>query len=170
MLKKYLFLLILFVLIIKLESQIQPNNYCLKSTKECSEKFKKACGSDYCATNSKTCLQLMKFKFFIEEILKLNLNRMQKLYKKLTNSFVKCPEPKISSLFEFKLNEVCIPRMDCFKKRQSVKLVSKCACPDGQHSTPCSKRFCVKNEKNCREFESKSAANKSILLQIKYCA
>ena len=166
MLKIVLLLLILILQIMKLDSTIHSNSYCLRSTKKCSGKYKTLCGGDFCAVDSRTCTQLVKYNMFLK-VISLRKNLRQTLYENLLSAFAKCP---VQNEFQFKLNEVCIPRMDCFKKRQSAKLVSKCACPDGQHSTPCSNRFCVKNEKTCREFESKSAANKSILLQIKYCA
>ena len=168
--KKTVFILILILLIIKLISSIDPKNYCLRSNTKCSGKYNKACGSDYCTLNSETCSQLVKYNYFIEQILNPKPKIKSFLYEKLVNSIAKCQVPVMSNKSEFKLNKVCTRKINCITKLPTKKR-TECLCAAGQYSTPCewNNKYCSKDQKSCREFESKVKADKSVVLKIKFC-
>jgi hypothetical protein len=80
--KNSVFILILILLIIKSISSIQPKSYCFKPKGKCNGKYKKTCGRDFCAVNSESCTQLVKYNYYIEEI----LNPKPKLKQMLRSS------------------------------------------------------------------------------------
>jgi hypothetical protein len=81
----------------------------------------------------------------------------------------RCSVSVYSSELEFKLNDVCIRKINCIKN-QSSKIETKCMCTVKQYQTLCGNRFCARNQKSCRKFESKISENKSLLLEMKFCA
>jgi len=169
--KQAIFFLLLILSIIELSiSTIQPKNYCIKSETKCSGKYKKACGSDYCTLNSETCSKLAKYEYFIEEILNPKPKVKLMLYDKLKNSVSKCHVPLKSNELEFKLNDVCIRKLNCITKKLT-SLKPECMCA-ARYSTPCKwdNKYCSTDQRSCSELKSKLTANKTILVKIKFCA
>ena len=149
--------LILFILILVVESIASLNSANLCSSSSCNKEYSYQCTKRVCSLNKETCIDYYKFK----------MSYGTRSYQDLI-SFQTCESKKVSS----KNNYYCLKNMTCFQKsnlkqiKQNIKDTNlafnnnnnnnnnnnkkiKCDC-GGKYSFKCGE-YCTTNNINCGE-------------------